>query len=265
LWGQTDSIYAFFVLASFLALHRKRMVLSIFLFVVSVLTKPTSFFVFPVFALWWVKGAKLKDYYWSIIVLLVTTVFLYLPFHKSNLVPWIINFYKDSLGGELDYIVANAFNFWGLVHGFDNVSEAALFLGLPSNIVGYFAFAIFAFWILLLFRGRNKFDTAAVLFLAALSSFAAFLILPRIHERYFYPTLLFLVPLAATNVKLRRAFYLLSGIHLINLYHFWWVPRIDFLINLFSIRAVEQLLIITNMTIFVYLVGVFKHRYAKET
>lgn len=264
LWGQTDSIYALTMLGAFYLLYKKKRTLSIFLYSLSILTKPTSLFALPAFALWWLKGAKIRDFYYAVIVGVGTLIILYLPFHPEGLLGWIINFYYKSLGGELNYIVANAFNFWGLIHGFNDVVETSPFLGLPSHIVGYLGYLVVIIPTIYLTWSRMKLDPTKVLFLAVLFSFFAFLILPRIHERYFYPTLLLLVPLAALDAKLRKVFWALSGIHLVNLYHFWWMPRIEVLVNVLSNRLIESFLIVLNISLFLWLFLIFKHDYAKK-
>jgi len=263
LWGQTDSIFALPMLGAFYALHKDRKVLSAFLYGVAVLVKPTALFAFPVFALWWFKKTKVSDYFWSMAVVFTTVVLVYLPFHPENTIPWIISFYQNSLGGELNYIVANSFNFWGLIYGFGNIPETVSFLGLSSHTIGYCIFAFFFAGVFLFFRTQKKTNTKMIIFLAVLTSFFAFLILPRMHERYFYPTLLLLVPLAALDTKLRKVFFILSGIHFINLYHFWWVPRVEVLIEILSNRLVEQSIIILNILMFAWLVLIFKRHYAK--
>jgi len=244
-------------------LHKERKVLSAFLFGVAVLVKPTALFAFPVFALWWIRKAKINDYIWSIGAVFITVVLSYLPFHPENTIPWIIEFYKHSLGGELNYIVANSYNFWGLIYGFENIPETVSFLGFSSHTIGYFVFALFFAGVFLFFRTQKKANTKMIIFLAVLTSFFAFLILPRMHERYFYPTLLLLLPLAALDTKLRKAFYILSGIHLVNMYHFWWVPRIEVLVGILSNRLIEQSIIILNMLMFVWLAVIFKRHYAE--
>lgn len=263
-WGQTDSIYALPLIGAFYALHKNHKIVSVFLYTLSILTKPTGVFALPIFAIWWIKKAKLRNYYWAAIVFVVSVLLIYLPFHPDNLVPWIINFYSKSLGGELNYIVANAFNFWGLVHGFNEVVETTPFLGLPSHLVGYFIYTLVAVLAVYLIWSRTKLSTPKALFIALLFSFFAFLVLPRIHERYFYPALLLLVPLAGIDKKLRWPFFLLSGIHLVNLYHFWWVPRVEIVVEILSNRLVEQLLILFNIGVFIWLVLLFKKNYAQK-
>lgn len=262
-WGQTDSIFALFMLMAFYLLFEGKMVFSGIFYLLSFLTKPTSFFALPIFALYWLKKGKFKSLAVTAILALGLIFILYFPFHPSGTLPWVVEFYQNSLGGELDYIVANAFNFWGLVHGFGNVSETASFLGLPSHFVGYATYsALLVYWIYVFLKTR-KVSPSFLLLLSALISFSAFLFLPRMHERYFYPVLLLLLPLVSLDKKTRNVFYLVSFIHVVNLYHFWWVPRIDFLVELLSNRLVEGFLILLNFYAF-YLLFDIQKSYTKS-
>jgi Gpi18-like mannosyltransferase len=260
LWGQTDSIFAFFLIASFYYLHKKRKYVSVAFFLLSILTKPTSFFVAPIYLIFWLKNTTLKQLMKCATFVFLLTLVLYYPFHPDNTLFWISDFYLNSLGGELDYIVANSFNFWGLVFGFDNVSARTLFLGLPASTLGYLAFFISSL-VLLRFWKQKIFNVKIMLMLSALIAFSAFLFLPMMHERYFYPVLLLLTPTAALYRQERVSYYMLSLIHLLNLYHFWWVPRIEFLVVLFSNRVVEMLLILFNFALFYWYVKRFKNAY----
>ena len=249
LWGQTDSVFALPMIGAFYALFRGKIKTSLLLYGLALLTKPTAAFVFPVYLIWLLRKVKFFDLLLGASALIMEVIILYLPFHPVNLLNWILLFYKRSLGGELGYMVANAFNFWALIFGFDNRPDTSLFLGISANIVGYSAFAIIGIVVLYLFL-KNKLDIKFTLLAAVVISFAAFIFLPRMHDRYFYLTLVMLVPLAAVDKKLRNVFWAASTIHLINLYHFWWVPRIGFLMDVFSNNLVEKTLIAMNIMLF---------------
>lgn len=253
LWGQTDSIYAFFMLFALYLLSQERLILSPITFGLSILTKPTALFILPIFLIWWIKKANIRVTILSLAIFILVTILLYFPFHPQNLISWILGFYQKSLGGELSYIVANAFNFWGLIFGFENTSDKALFLGIPAYLIGYSIFVVLILFFMS-FLWRQKVITSQIaIFVCLLTSFAAFLFLPRMHERYFYPTLLLLTVIAGVNKKYWGAFFALSMIHFLNLYHFWWFPRIEPLVQVLSNRLVEVALIAINIGIFLFL------------
>ena len=192
---------------------------------------------------------------------LVLFYLVHIPFHPNNTFPWIIKLYRDDIKEILGQLVASAFNLWALIFGFEARGESTLFLGVPASIFGLVIFglsAIYLFWQL-----RKKENPKGFLLAAALIAFSGFLFLTRVHERYFYPVLLFLSPLSGFDKKIKRVFFILAGIHLINLYHFWWVPRINTLITFFSSRLIENLLTISNMVVFIWLLVIFRREYTK--
>lgn len=262
LWGQTESIFALPMILAFFLLYKNKVKASMVVFTLAVLTKPTALFSFPVFIFWLLAKRKWREILMGLTFSFVLILLLYFPFHPQNLVNWIISFYIRSLNGVLGYTVANAFNFWALIFGFDNRPDTSLLLGIPAVTIGRTVF-LFLITVLGLRLFRKKDSIWLILILAAIISFSAFMLLSRMHERYFYPTLIFLIPIAAYDKKIRNVFLLASSIHLVNLYHFWWVPKINFLISLFSSPFIEKLLILTNIATFFYLITVFQKYYAK--
>lgn len=262
LWGQTDSIYALPLLASFYFLHKKHLSISMLLFTLSLLTKPTGAFVAPVYFVWWLKRTNTKTILFSIGLVFAEILLLYFPFHHENLVLWIVKFYQRSLGGELSYIVANTFNVWSLFFGFDNRPDTVLFLGIPVYIIGNILFTVSAL-ICMWFAWIKTSNTPTIIFLSSILSFCAFLFLPRMHERYFYPCLLFLTLFAGTETKIRKIFFGLAIIHFINLYHFFWVPRLDWVVSFLSIHFVEKMIILTNFLMFGLLLNFYKNNWRK--
>lgn len=264
LWGQTDSVYALFLILAFYLLFKKNFILSFVIYGLAILTKPTPIFPLAIYLIFWLRNVGFKKGLLSIIIFLTITLFLYLPFHPNNLVPWIIQFYHRSLGGELSYIVANSFNIWGLLFGFKNVADTTLIFNVPAYTWGYFLFILLS--IPILFKSFICKDINKLMIYASTLSFAAFLVLPRMHERYFFPTLLLMLVPALKDKQLMTTFLVLTTLHLVNLYHFWWIPKVDFLIWIFSQKSIEALLILFNIGLFAllynhYIVkrGVFSH------
>ena len=262
LWGQTESIFALPMIGAFYLLHKGKLKSSMLIYTLALLTKPTAFFAFPVFVYWLFRKGKIKEIFIGMLFSLILILSLYFPFHPNGLLTWVISFYLRSLNGVLGYMVANAFNFWALFFGFDNRPDTSLFLGIPANILGkgvYIISAIAPFILLL----KKNFGTKSILLMAAILSFIAFMFLPRMHERYFYPVLVLLIPVAVADKKIRKLFYFFSTMHLLNLYHFWWVPKIDILVSIFSNHFFEKILLTLNLIFFIYLIYLFLKDYAK--
>ena len=92
-----------------------------------------------------------------------------------------------------------------------------------------------------------------ILYLLTLSSMGAFLLLTRMHERYFYLPYVLLIILAGIDKKVRLIALLASLIFFVNLYHFWWFPKIPMMITLLSSRPTEIVLILFNFYVFMKL------------
>ncbi|HUV71856.1 MAG TPA: hypothetical protein VMW25_02515 [Clostridia bacterium] len=260
-WGQIDSLYSFPILLAFYFVLKNNFLLGTFSLAFSALIKPTGLFVLPAFLIYSFRKKKMVDLLIGLIFFLLLAFILYFPFQPLNTLPWAINFYLDSFRGETNYFVSNAFNLWSFLFGFDQRSPDVLFAGFPLSLWGFALFSFFGGIVSL--RQWQNFTKKSLIYAAALLSFASFLFLPRIHERYFYTAALFLAILASLNKKMLYLFIVLSVIHQINLYHFWWSPKIPFLITLFSNLTVLRLVIFLNLAIFVKLwVGYVKHETA---
>ena len=261
-WGSTESIFALPLLAAFYAVYKKKLILSSVLFTTAFLIKPIVLLALPVFLFWWLRSVKILTFVKAALISLTFFYLVHVPFHPDGTAAWILKLYRDDVLREvLGYLVANAFNFWGFIFGFEPKPDSTLLLGIPGAIWGYSIFASFTAYLLL--RLKKKITPRNLLLAAALLSFAGFLFLTRVHERYFYLTLLFLAPLVGVEKKLKNAFWVLSGIHLANLYHFWWVPRIDFLVAVLSTKIVERSLILFNFAVFFWLLKTFRKEHAK--
>jgi len=249
-WGQVDSLYSFFILLGFFLILRQRYLLAIFLFGVSVLIKSSGIVVLPAVLILVVKKKRLIDLWWASLAVCLLAFILYFPFQPLNTLSWAVNFYLQSFRGELNYLVSNAFNFWALLFGFDQRSDGTTFWGIPFRLWGFLLF--FLLVIIISAKLWQKTCTKQFILAAFLSSFAAFLFLPRIHERYFYTALLFSAILGSLGRKWLMIFILLSMLHFFNLYHFWWHPGIAFLTALLSNMFIIRAIIVSNIIIFGY-------------
>ena len=260
-WGQIDSLYSFFVLLAFYLGFKDKFLLATYCLGISALIKPTGLFVAPVFLIFALKKKKLLDLFVALIPLSITSFILYFPSQPLNTIFWTINFYLKSFQGELNDIVANAFNFWALIFVYKYTPDTTLFLKLPLSFWGFILYLPFLLLISLgLFK---KFSSKNVVIAAFLCGFAAFLFLPRMHERYFFISLVFLALASSFNRYWLSVFILFSIIHFFNLYHFWWYPQIPFLISFLSSIVVIRCIIFLTLGIFLYNLASFL--YGKET
>ena len=256
-WGQDESLYCLFLLLAFFFVFKDRYLWAILTFVCSLLVKQSGLAVLPVFFVFVIRKKKIVDILLAGFFSAVLMWILYFPFHPLNTLFWATEFYFRSLRGEINYLVCNAFNFWALIFGFEQRSANLIYLGQSLTVWSFIILGVFL--IAILFRLWQKPTRKRLVWAALLSSFAAFLFLTKMHERYLYTSLIFLAILAGLNKKMIYYFVLLSLIHQINLYHFWWSPKIYFLIMLFSNLAVIRIIIFLNILIFAKLfVNYFK-------
>ena len=249
-WGQLESIVGFFGLVSALLIIKLKYISSFLSFFISVMIKVTML---PSSII--LLGSALKTRIGKREVLTIGATFLGLMlvinyiFIGVRPVSWLIFTYvKKFIPGAvtLPFINLNAFNFWGILFGLSPYLDSKLFLGISlyywawTIAVAFFALVFYKF-----IKGSEIFFSLLILF------FAAFMFMPRVHERYLYPVFVFFPIVLAYRKNLLRYFYLLSAIFFINLYHFWWFPRVNYLVYFLDLEIVERLLSVVNLTLFV--------------
>lgn len=248
LWGQTESFVCLFLLIGILATIKKKYLLGLSGLFVSFLTKASGLPALPIIVIQTLKDKiKLKEIVVLILLLLGASFIVGYFFTDHAYIGWLIEHYRDRFiigPANLPYINLNAFNLWGLVLGFSRISDQ------PYSL---FAWGIsFIFFLIIIYKFTKK--NTNIFFALVMIFFAAFLFLPRMHERYLFPVFVFFPFLLAKFPKLTKIFWILSIIFLINLYHWWWVPNIPILVNLFSLELVLRGLSLANLVIFIYLI-----------
>ncbi len=208
IWGQVDSIYTLFIaLAIYLNIEadkiefnkiNKYYVFSYMLFMVGILLKPQAFIFTPLFIFAFVnylfgedtKEQKIYTSITSIVAPILLFIFVCLPFVDGFDFGVILKQYAGTIG-QYDYMTLNAFNFYGLIgKNFADVNEA-IFFNIQAKSLGtlsilFFSIVTFCF----LFENRkNKYN---MFFAGAFLNFSTFMFSVKMHERYLYPTLLFL-------------------------------------------------------------------------
>ncbi len=269
MWGQTDAIINFFALASILLLLEKRAVGALLLFVVSLLFKFSLILFLPIILLIiWKEKLSFKKWAFIFASVFALLYFVSLPFvyDKSSPLVWLIALYKDKiLKHQLHYLTANAFNFWGAVSGMGFKSDWVKLAGLS---VKYWSWIFLVLWLVPIFVSLyKKISGAKVIFSTFFVAFSSFVFLTNMHERYLYPVFPYLLLSTIFYPKLKKLYFLLSGIHLMNLYHWWWKPRIGFLIKLFEVcqGAFPRLLSLINVLLLIWTMRFFLYSLKGKT
>ncbi len=269
-WGQVDSILAFFLLLIVYSLARERILMAAVVFTVGFLIKPQAVAALPVFVFWGLRsevrqvlptlpdtadglsraiafGRGLAARVWPVVAASLAAAFLMvLPFFPSNPLG-IFDQLKDA--SELyPYNSFYAYNFWGLTDWLK--PDDLTFWGLAYRLWGIILYAAASLSIIWTFRDAKGPGLLALA--TALSVLAFYLFMTRMHERYLFPSLLLLLTAAAAlkSRPLWAVFGVLSLVQFFNVYYAyinftednylrvgWLFDWIDSRVFLFSLLA----------------------------
>jgi len=179
-WGQMDSIYTFFMVASLYSALRSKYELSGGLLSLAILTKPQGIILLPVVAYiilrnggWW-RALSSSVAFGAIVFLVI------LPFNWENPIAFLVDRYAGY--NLYPYNSVNAYNLWALL-GFwkpDTVS----YLGLTYQQWGGLAFGAFSAFVM--WQLHRRYAPRAAIFAVFLLAFGFFMFMTRMHERYLF-------------------------------------------------------------------------------
>ena len=213
-WGQIDSILTLLMLASVVSLSKNKLIFSSIFFALAILVKPQAVALLPLFVLYFIKEFKFQNIFMLIIPgLMITFIFTYPFFPQESLFGFIKHVSKSA--ALYPYTSVNAYNLWGTI-GFW-INDSYLWNKLSYQTWSYIILAIY--WVLIAYFYLKK--NISLYSMTALATLGFFFLPTRVHERYLYPALVFLI-LTAAIYKSRLLFYsaaLLSILHFLNLYY----------------------------------------------
>lgn len=197
-WGQTDSVFTLFMLLALVLLMRGRPEAGILSYTVAFLVKPQAISLAPLL------GVALLMYFPPRRVALAVAagvalgVVLLFPFFGVNMVPRLIRVLRDATD-TYPYTSLFAYNIWG-VYGFWKPDTVTVGFGLSARALGMIVYILGVLvgtgalaWSLR--RTTDRLFT--LLIFAVYFTFLPVVVLTRMHERYLYPVLPFLLLLAA--------------------------------------------------------------------
>jgi Gpi18-like mannosyltransferase len=234
-WGQTDAVINFLALLSFYyLLIDKKQTLSVISMALCFYFKASLLIFLPVYLFVLIAERSgwlslIKSFLAAFLSILIPT----LLFSKGNPIFWLFNLYKDRVfGNQLQVITANAYNFWAVLTGIEENPQNLFWGPLTYQLWGIILFLILLLPVLALLLKKR--DLKNVYWSLATIAFTTFMFLTNMHERYLYPLFPVLTILAVFDIRLFYIYISISVINFINLYNFWWVPRLDILVNLLS-------------------------------
>ena len=232
-WGQTDSIFTLFLVASIAALAWERTAIAAAFFTLAFLTKAQTAALLPLFGVWYlIRPVRML---WGLAGSIPVLLIVLLPFAIGGAIPAVWNVYAGSVG-YYPVISSAAYNFWWSLLADSSWSrhDTELVFGVITfRAAGYLLFTGITGASLLVSIRRmiapmTRKQTLGLLFLlASLSSFAFFLFLTEMHERYLFPFVAFGLPVAFLGRKEAWLYALVSGLFFMNLLGYLAIGFID--------------------------------------
>lgn len=222
-WGQIDAIPTFLLTFSLYQLEeRKNIIGSTIAGVLSFLIKPLNISLLPLMFLRAISSFTPKKITVAVALGILLSLGISTLFFTTDPVFGGIKHLSAAIS-MYPYTSLNAYNFWAIFGWWK--PDATLFLNLPYHIWGYILYAIILLIILAPYlRGKAKIKIKLDYFAYALSSFAFFLFLTRIHERHLFPVFALLI-ISACVFKSRvliACYICLAIINFINLFYSYY-------------------------------------------
>ena len=260
LWGQVDSVYTLTTLLMVYLISEKKMIASYFVFAICIFIKPQSLIFTPVLILGIVENLFLDDFDIRKIIknllyglCAIGMMFLLaLPFGISN----VIEQYMITVTEQYPYMTVNAFNLWG---AFGNNWEA---LTPAASIAGYVFIALITLYSAYIFLKCK--DKSKYYFTAALLSFLTYMLSVKMHDRYAFPAMAFLLMAFIINRNF-RTYGLYTLVTLSQYFNTVWVLFIyEQDINLYYKSPVIVAASIINVCLTLFMIASAYSQYAKN-
>jgi len=209
-WGQIESITAFFLVAS---LYFSTSFFSIPLFVLALLVKQTALWVLPIYMIIWFKEREIRENIKSAVFGFTLFIASYLPFGLGPLSA--LKNYLTTLSGSSTVVSDAAWNLWYFLYPYPS-EDSQKILGLISVRTVSITF-LFLFLGFLLFSLVKNYTLNKSMLYLSLWSVLVFFLQTRVHDRHLYPSLVFLLFCNLKPKPLVISFIILSTYHYLNL------------------------------------------------
>lgn len=239
LWGQTDSLYTVFILASFYTMTRKHHEVGTVLIILACLVKVQAVLFLPLVLsmLPWDKKIIARSFFFSFfsVGLILSPFLLQGSFQKVIQSYFVFDVLRES------HLSWNAFNIWWAIywpHAWDMRGTDTFFSIVSFNTFAIIAFGVAYCTLLVLWKSglrspRNDNERIISLFLvASLIAFTSFMIGTQIHERYLFPFIACVVPLLFFHWKFIVLYIGISLVYLLNVASSFHYSQLD--ISLFE-------------------------------
>jgi Gpi18-like mannosyltransferase len=216
-WGQSDSVVALpMLVAAILIFYRGDKLgyrLGWSAAAIAILAKPQALALAVPLGLWTLIDAGIAECGWCAAAFIGTMVLGILPYQLGHPWYWITNVYQD-LGTRFSDASVGAFNFMGLIGGMGSPDTDKV-LGVSYRALGLsLTAAVYVISSYLIWRAKSANQAMLATFVAL---FGFFMFAPRIHERYLYYPVVFLIPIALQDGIVTTIFAAVSATFLFNL------------------------------------------------
>ncbi|MBI2085767.1 hypothetical protein HYT74_00335 [Candidatus Daviesbacteria bacterium] len=240
-WGQVDGILAFFlVYSAYCLIELKKAYRSNFFSALSIIIKPQGLAIFPVMIIYLLSNFNFKKYF-SLLIIPALLILLSLPFFLKDPILGLLHLFQKS-ANTYPYTSMFSYNFWSFAGWWKPDSTRFLDLTFQTWGIAFYLTSLIFISLPLIFR-RNQ-DNFSIYFALALASFAFFLFLTRIHQRYLFPFFSFLLitTFIKNSLKLKTIYIALSLIHFINLWYVYYYYNYVYLNPKFSSLLIYKFL-----------------------
>ncbi len=229
-WGQVDSVSALFLVLAVVFLVEDRPFWCGFLLAVSIMTKPTALVLVPLVVVIYARQKRLKRLISALSILAVTSLLIAWPYKPATMssITFILQRFTTT-ATKWPVTSMNAFNLWALFnrdlrqHDMIFRPDSIHWLGLSLHTWGFVLLGalVVVLMVVLALIGvpdRKTQRAQVVVPIAAMLTFAFFLMLTRMHERHMLPVLPLMALLCITMRRYWPVYLVLSLDYVLNLY-----------------------------------------------
>ncbi|MCD8391472.1 MAG: glycosyltransferase family 39 protein [Firmicutes bacterium] len=256
LWGQVDSVYTLAIMFMVWFISERKLFPAYLCFAACILIKPHAFIYTPLIAYAIVENyiyPEFKPYELLKTVglglcAIALMVLAAVPFGFQN----VIEQYIKTLS-EYNYMTINAFNLWGALD--KNWSG----LTAPAAVAGYvFLALIVAYATYVFFKSKSR---SKYYFTAALLAFLTFMFSTKMHERYAFPVMLFLLLafIDSKTIHNYAMYFTITASQFFNIAWILFVYQQD--INKYAFSSVVNVASFINLALTAYMIYVSQKLY----
>ena len=213
-WGQIDGLLTLFMLLAIYAISLNKQFLTALFFGTSIIIKLQASSIIPALSLYLFKSFPKISSLKIFLISLALVLFFSFPFFGNDVFFDLLN-HVQRTAREYPYNSLSAYNLWGIL-GFW-IEDSNRFLNIVYKSWGIFLYL--TFWAIVIFSYMKK--NLNIYTLSSLATLSFYFLPTRVHERYLYPALVFLLisSLISKSKILLTLFIILSLFHFLNLLH----------------------------------------------